>query len=329
MTTEIEDNKKIKILAYVHGYLPNHVAGSEVMLHKIFLNLKSRGFDVRVLTENPGAEEHEGIMIEDFSSKKANDWIMWSDIIFSHHGFSRNALSLARRFQKYIVLLIHNDPRTRMNRLTGFSGANLVISNSLWVSNLVRRAKQHMIIYPPTDPEIYFVDKPGDAITLINMNEDKGGKIFWELARILKDRKFIGVEGSYGKQVEYKEKLPNVTILKSTLNIRDVYKQSRIVIMPSSHESWGMVALEAASSGIPIIASPTEGLLESLGSAGIFVDNVGSVADWIEKITMLDNPKTYNEYSKLGKTRSAEIFKEFNDQMADLESRLIKLVHKD
>jgi glycosyltransferase involved in cell wall biosynthesis len=328
MIDTLDQNKKIKLLAYVHGYLPNHVAGSEVMLHKILLNLKNKGFDVRVLTNNPGAKEYEGVMIEHFSGDKANEWITWSDIIFTHHGFSKNAIHMAKRLQKPVVLLIHNDPRTRMNKLAKLPLVDLVVSNSLWVKNLVRRTKDSMIIYPPTDPDTYSVNKTGDAITLINMNEDKGGKIFWELARILKDRKFIGVKGSYGKQIEYKDKLSNVTIIEKTLNIKNIYEQSRIIIMPSSHESWGMVAMEAACSGIPTIASTTEGLQESLGFAGVFAD-LDSVADWIEKINMLDDKKTYERYSTLGKIRSADIFKEFNNQMLDLESKLVNLVHKD
>ena len=37
-------------------------------------------------------------------------------------------------------------------------------------------------------------------------------------------------------------------------------------------ESYGRVAVEAACCGIPTIAHPTPGLVESLGEAGIFVD---------------------------------------------------------
>jgi glycosyltransferase involved in cell wall biosynthesis len=328
MTNNLSDNKKIKLLAYVHGYLPNHIAGSEIMLHQIFLNLKEKGFEVRVLTGNPGAESYDGIEIEDVYSKKAADWFAWSDIVFTHHFLSKNAISLATRFHKPIVLLIHNDPRTKMNRLVNFPAIDLVISNSVWVSKLIRRTKQSIVINPPCDPSFYSVKNTGDAITLINMNEDKGGKIFWELARILPEQKFIGVHGSYGKQIEYKEKLPNVTILEKTLNIKDVYEKTKIVIMPSSHESWGRVALEAGASGIPTIASKTDGLKESLGPSGIFAD-LDSIASWVEKIKMLNNQETYNEHSRLARDRSLRAFEEYNKQMTELESKLISLVHKD
>jgi glycosyltransferase involved in cell wall biosynthesis len=328
MIDNLDDKKKIKILAYVHGYLPNHVAGSEVMLHKILLHLKNKGFDIRVLTDNPAAKEHDGIPIEHYAGEKAQAWAEWSDIIFTHHYFCRNALVLAKTLKKRSVLLIHNDPRNRMNRFARLPMLNLVVSNSFWVSDLVLRRHASMVVHPPTDPDLYSVDRGGDAITLINMNEDKGGKIFWELARIFKDKKFIGVKGVYGDQVGYKDELPNVTILENTLDIKSVYEKTRIVIMPSSHESWGMVALEAASSGIPTIASPTEGLKESLGDAGIFAE-INSIADWVDRITMLDDKEIYNKYSELGKKRAVEVFAKFNKQMEDLESRLIKLVRND
>ncbi|MFI1769152.1 glycosyltransferase family 4 protein [Streptomyces sp. NPDC020800] len=49
-----------------------------------------------------------------------------------------------------------------------------------------------------------------------------------------------------------------------------VYSRSRVMLMPSLYESWGRVAVEAFASGIPVIAHPTPGLVESLGEAGIF-----------------------------------------------------------
>ena len=41
--------------------------------------------------------------------------------------------------------------------------------------------------------------------------------------------------------------------------------------MPSQEETWGRVAIEAISSGIPVIANPTEGLREALDYCGIYI----------------------------------------------------------
>jgi glycosyltransferase involved in cell wall biosynthesis len=159
------------------------------------------------------------------------------------------------------------------------------------------------------------------------MNEAKGGKIFWQLARLMPNHKFIGVKGAYGKQIEYEKDLPNVTILDNTPDIQDVYKQTRVVLMPSSYESWGRVAMEASCSGIPVIAAPTPGLKESLDYAGIFAD-LDDIADWVDAIKMLDNKENYKKQSELSKKRSVEVAEEFYNQMNVLEEKLLSIIQK-
>jgi hypothetical protein len=66
--------------------------------------------------------------------------------------------------------------------------------------------------------------------------------------------------------------------------------------MPSSYESWGRVAIEAACSGIPTIAHPTDGLLEALGPAGIFVDR-RKTRQWQAELERLDDPDQYAKAS--------------------------------
>jgi hypothetical protein len=51
-----------------------------------------------------------------------------------------------------------------------------------------------------------------------------------------------------------------------TADIREVFRKTRVVLMPSLYESYGRVAVEAACAGIPAIVHPTEGLLESLNA---------------------------------------------------------------
>jgi glycosyltransferase involved in cell wall biosynthesis len=95
--------------------------------------------------------------------------------------------------------------------------------------------------------------------------------------------------------------------------------------MPSSYESWGRVAMEAACSGIPVIAAPTPGLKESLDYAGIFAKH-DDVADWVEAIRFLDDPKNYERYSKLTKKRAREVAEKFEKQMETLELKLLAIL---
>jgi glycosyltransferase involved in cell wall biosynthesis len=317
--------EKLKIVAIVHGYFPNHNAGAEAMLHQILHDLKHKGHEIRVVTKNPGAKEYEGIPIYELTSEGTNH-VKWSDIVFTQLDLSRYATAEAIRYKKKIVHLVHNDKQLPYNQISNSTTCSLAIANSEWIRKTIKPRIPSLIVYPPTIPERYEVKSTRESITIINMNEAKGGKVFWQLARMFPDKHFIGVLGAYGKQVTYKNKLKNVTILKNTTDIQSVYKQSRIVLMPSTYESWGRVAMEASCSGIPVIASPTPGLKESLDYAGIFAEP-DDIADWFEAINLLDDEKIYDKYSKLTKKRSKEVAEKFQEQMENLEKELVKLVY--
>jgi glycosyltransferase involved in cell wall biosynthesis len=320
-----ETTKSIKILAYVHGYFPNHNAGAEAMLHQILVDLKNKGHEVRVLTRDPGAKEYEGIQLAEAGVDKDQSWAQWSDIIFTHLDFTRIAVKLGKRHQKPVVHLVHNDRQLSYHKVLDKASAAIAIANSDWIRATVKRGIPSLVVHPPTIPNRYEVETSRETITLINMNEAKGGKVFWQLARIFPDRKFLGVLGAYGEQVIYDKELPNVTILKNTPDIQEVYKKSRIVLMPSSYESWGRVALEAACSGIPVIAAPTPGLKESLDYAGLYAD-FDNIADWVEQIRNLDDEKFYDKYSKLTKKRAKEVAKLFEEQMETLEQKMLAIL---
>jgi glycosyltransferase involved in cell wall biosynthesis len=319
------ENRGIKILAYVHGYFPNHNAGAEAMLHQILCELRDRGHEVKVLTRDPEGTEYEGIPIFEAGLNKDHLLADWADVIFTHLDFTRIAVKLGNRHRKPVVHLVHNDRQLSYHKILDKTTAAFAIANSDWIRGTIKRTIPSLVVYPPTKTKRYQVEASGDAITLINMNEAKGGKVFWQLARVFPEKQFIGVRGAYGEQVEYDKELPNVTILKNTSDITDVYKKTRIVIMPSSYESWGRVAIEAGCSGIPVIASPTPGLEESLGIAGVFAKH-DDLADWIEAIRSLDDPKLYEKHSKLMKKRAKELDGMFDEQMDSLEQKLLAIL---
>jgi glycosyltransferase involved in cell wall biosynthesis len=83
--------------------------------------------------------------------------------------------------------------------------------------------------------------------------------------------------------------------------------------------------VEAACSGIPVIAAPMPGPKESLGDAGIFADPY-NVSEWQEAIKRLDDENIYSEYSKAVQKRAEELDKEFDSQMDVLEKRLLEII---
>ena len=51
-----------------------------------------------------------------------------------------------------------------------------------------------------------------------------------------------------------------------------LYSAARALVFPSLYEGFGLPALEAMASGIPVIASNTTGLAETVGDAGLTID---------------------------------------------------------
>jgi len=324
----------MKILAYVHGYPPNLNAGAEMMLHQILLDLKSRGHQVTVMTQNPGAREYEGIRISDSSLDIYEKLFEWCDIVITHLNLTKDAVELGKKYEKKIVHIVHNDfvyflhkdYKFKDKEVLDKDAAHLVIANSEWIKNSINPALDTIVVNPPTNPEKYSCDTDRRFITLVNLAEDKGSSLFWEIAKRMPGEEFLGVKGGWGKQITPK-RLNNATVMGNTTNTKSFYGLTKILVMPSYYESWGRVAIEASCSGIPVVAAATSGLKESLGYAGIFV-NGHNPDDWIKAIKSLDDPDVYAKYSKATKKRSAELANIFVAQMDLLENKLLGILDK-
>jgi glycosyltransferase involved in cell wall biosynthesis len=145
---------------------------------------------------------------------------------------------------------------------------------------------------------------PGDSVTLVNLSRVKGADVFWRLARRFPDTPFLGVRGGYGEQLL--ERRPNVTVLGPQRDMRDVYARTRVLLMPSRAETWGMVAVEAMASGIPVLARPTAGLRESLGRAGNYPTD-DSLDAWQDALARLLSQRGWAGAAARARRRSREL----------------------
>jgi glycosyltransferase involved in cell wall biosynthesis len=172
------------------------------------------------------------------------------------------------------------------------------------------------VIHPPVRGQDY-ATKHGRKLTLINLVEAKGAPLFWRLAEAMPEYDFLGVMGGYGEQIvpPEDEAPPNAEVVKHTAPeyMVHVYAQTRILLMPSSYESYGRTAIEAAYSGIPTIAHPTPGLVEALGDAGTFIDR-DDLDGWVKAIKYLSSPRGFSAASKKAKALAESL-----DPDADLD----------
>lgn len=326
----LEENRS-SLTWLIHMYPPVHNAGAEWMAHAMNSYLVNKqGWNVNVVLNKTSRSEFERIQILDKSDTlNVEECIQNSALLVSHLDMEPNAVLTAASAKRPLVLVIHNSYRTKYLRQFKFIlGKNLyLIHNSRWIQQYYASfGIPSIIVYPPVYYDEYRTESTREYVTLINLNNNKGGNILIAIAKQMPDVQFMGVIGGYDGQIQ-DTTVKNITYVENTSYIKSIYSKSDIILMPSKEESWGRVAIEAMSSGIPVIATPTPGLLESCGSAGIFCkrDNIGS---WVREIRRL---KTDREYYKSVSEKCFERAKELDPlrQLTEMESWLKQIRWRD
>lgn len=238
-----------------------------------------------------------------------------ADVLVSHLENVPSTSALARGYGKPVVAICHNTHRPTFRDVAS-GGVALAVLNSQWMAREAElfyaeyprsvRPASTLIVRPPVFADEYRT-KPGRKVTLVNCNAEKGGKVLEALARRMPGTEFLAVAGAYGEQIL--PDLPNVEVLQQVPGSRmrdEVYVKTRVLLMPSSYESWGRAGCEALASGIPVVAHPTPGLCESLGEAGVFVDR-NDLDGYEAVLRKLMQPAEYRLASKRARARSAEL----------------------
>jgi glycosyltransferase involved in cell wall biosynthesis len=319
----------MNILGLLHNYPPLQNAGAEWMAHEMFKFLKGKGHEITVLVPMSDLEPYdfEGVKVQKDSFKQSREFINRADIIVSHLDRAGKALNICDFYNKPFVEIIHNTNRrgilyTKKDNRRGEKFL-YTIYNSLYTKEAMKYPCPGIVVHPPVDAKRYKVVKRGSKLTLINLFWRKGGLFFQHLARLMPDRDFLGVEGGYGRQ-EKNESIPNIEYMANTPDARKIYAKTRILLMPSYYESYGRTAIEAMVSGIPVIASPTPGLKESLGDAGIFCGE--DIREWEKAIKKLDDPEEYKTASKKSVDRFKEISAGTEDELKNMEKFLFDIL---
>lgn len=319
----------MRILWSIHLYPPQHNCGSEYVAHHVNKYLISRGHQVRVVLQRYNGPMYTYEGVEVFPATGRVDSYMWADRIFTHLDFTQFTILMAHQTKRPLFHFIHNDiPYSSIqNAVRG----QYVVYNSDWIAKGIGYQHPAITLHPPCDVAQYNVNpdpKKSEYITLVSLNERKGGDMFRQIAEAMPERKFMGVVGSYDNpgpkklvQDDIIAAMPsNVTIVPNSPDIQAVYRQTQLLLMPSDYESWGRTATEAMCNGIPVIVTPTDGLKENCGKAADYVGvpretkqpgdaavHLGDVSEWVAAIKKFDNAKYYREKSLLCRDRAKQL----------------------
>ena len=282
----------------IHMYPPFHNAGAEWMAHAMNSSLVGNAnFKVNVVLNKADLNEFERIHVIDKNDRSLVDSaILHSSVLISHLDMETNAVQTALIAKRPIVLVMHNNYRKHfLQEFIRVLPKNLyLIHNSYWLKEYYSQFNlPSIVVYPPVYWKEYNVETTREYVTLINLNANKGGDVLYKIAKEMPDIQFLGVKGGYDGQIIQKG-LSNLTYMDNTSYIQSVYAKTDILLVPSKEESWGRVAVEAMSSGIPVIAHPTPGLLESCDSAGIFCDR-NNISAWVREIRRLKDDAVWRK----------------------------------
>lgn len=309
----------MKITALIHLFPPEHCAGSETTLHAALRALAHRGHIVRVICANSKTAPYEidGISVVRPPRRGVETWlkdyVQGSDLLVTHLDLTNQAMALAMAVKIPLVHFVHNDAQLmcwRVDARVPYKNA-LTVYNSHWLaakpSNYFGQEMPKewlapsIVVHPVVEKEHYECER-GTKITLVNPTPGKGVETFKALARLMPDYQFLAVEGGYGEQMivapgaklkpNQIEASGNIEWMAHTPDIRNVFRKTKVLLMPSDYESFGRVGIEAACCGIPTVAHPTIGLREAFGDAGIFIDR-NEIAAWFNEVQRLMTDDVY------------------------------------
>ena len=221
---------------------------------------------------------------------------------------AKEVLHLASKRNIQGLLYLH-DAEFDPNELRAVAdlGCHIVCNSEFLAekTNRVTRRRAH-VVYPAA--ELYFGTEgdPNGYVTMINPHRVKGIDTFFAIAQRLPSQKFLLLESwklNAADLATLQAQLagaPNVRFVRRVSDMRSIYRETKLLLVPSVwEEGFGMVAIEAQSCGIPVIASARGGLPESVGDGGILIRDYLNVDAWVEAINpMLGNVSVDNDWSR-------------------------------
>lgn len=330
----------MNIVALSHGYPPLWNMGGEVSLHRTMVALNGNKF---VLTSTSEPYTFEGVQAINIDTPDvlniyadpnpiANQLAaLDANVVIGQNELSLPAVLAANKIGAVSMVNIHTPPKygrtvNESMRFADYAIYNTRVAAEEWGE------PDGLVVHPPISPLPDQLLTGGDAYTLLSSLLNKGVEVVLKLAEKYPDQRFIIVrspaEPTHGlKDIEEKvARLPNVELRPRVApeDVINYLRETRILLVPSRYETYGMSAIEAAGYGIPCVHVDTPHVREGIGEAAVLVPplNVEATDKGIKAIE-----KDYEAYSANARLR-AEWLSHRQDVELEMLADFISTVEK-
>lgn len=323
----------MSLVSFLHGYPPKWSMGGEVSTHRTLREV----YGSTVFTRIDEPYTFEGVQVRPIGNRlSAEAFVGMADSVgakalFAHSTYSTDTIRAARRLRLPAVLSVHAPPRYAGDLRRAWPSANVRLYNTE-AARRDWRDKQGWVLHPPVGrpPVVGPLDGPHDALTLTSSLLNKGVQQAMELAQRWPDRRFIIVRSpahqTHGS-VDFEEKaalIPNIEVW-DRLHPDDMHllwAQTKVLLVPSRYETYGMSALEAAWHDIPSVHVDTVHVREGIGTAARLLQSHST--DELE-LAVRQVEADYDRWSDAARTRVEELAEREQGELAAFAQGVARL----
>jgi hypothetical protein len=289
--------------------------GGEVALHRAMTAIHG---EKHVLTSTKDAYVFEGVNVHKINTPDVLNINLNPDpivrqlnalnarVIIGQNELSLPAVRAGIKTGSVSIVNVHTPPRygrgiAKAMKFADFAVYNTETSAREWGE------PSAPVLHPPISPLPNRIITGGDAYTLLSSLSNKGAAVVLDLAERYPDQRFIIVrspaELTHGlpNLEERAAKLPNLELHPRVPpeEVVKYFEQTRVLLVPSRYETYGMSAIEAAGYGIPTVHVDTPHVREGIGEAAVLIPplDVEATVKGIEEIE--DNYESYSTKARL------------------------------
>lgn len=267
------------LTAFLHGYPPGWSMGGEISTHRTLRAVP--GSVVYTPTKDPYT--FDGVQVYPMiggtiHTVMSDAEFVGASVLFAHSTFSQITVQAARRLKIPAILAVHAPPRFGKDIRRAWAASKARLYNTE-AARKDWRDTNGWVLHPPVGrPEKVGwlgLNGPHDALTLTSSLLNKGVKRVMELAYRWPDRRFIIVR-SPAHQTHGAADFDDAVALIPNIEVWDrlhpddmhlLWAQTKVLLVPSRYETYGLSALEAAWHDIPSVHVDTVHVREGIGTS--------------------------------------------------------------